>query len=135
MGYPTTNIRAHRKLSQNICHLILFKMNKSTEQGMPPINTTVLTEMTKKGLGVYKSRLVLAIGVSFASERSPIAQLVEHSTVNRIVAGSSPARGANLFRLFVTRKFGSAAELCVSTNVRLIASGAALIVLRFAVQD
>ncbi len=29
--------------------------------------------------------------------RSPIAQLVEHSTVNRMVAGSSPARGATLF--------------------------------------
>ena len=29
--------------------------------------------------------------------RSPIAQLVEHSTVNRMVAGSSPARGANNF--------------------------------------
>src|SRR3954453_23922427 len=29
--------------------------------------------------------------------RSPIAQLVEHSTVNRIVAGSSPARGASFF--------------------------------------
>jgi hypothetical protein len=29
--------------------------------------------------------------------RSPIAQLVEHSTVNRIVAGSSPARGASTF--------------------------------------
>jgi hypothetical protein len=28
--------------------------------------------------------------------RSPIAQLVEHSTVNRNVAGSSPARGANI---------------------------------------
>ena len=27
--------------------------------------------------------------------RSPIAQLVEHSTVNRMAAGSSPARGAN----------------------------------------
>ena len=29
-----------------------------------------------------------------ADARSPIAQLVEHSTVNRMVAGSSPARGA-----------------------------------------
>ena len=29
---------------------------------------------------------------------SPIAQLVEHSTVNRMVAGSSPARGAKFFR-------------------------------------
>src|SRR5580698_4696423 len=28
---------------------------------------------------------------------SPIAQLVEHSTVNRMVAGSSPARGASVF--------------------------------------
>ena len=27
--------------------------------------------------------------------RSPVAQLVEHSTVNRMVAGSSPARGAS----------------------------------------
>ena len=31
--------------------------------------------------------------------RSPIAQLVEHSTVNRIVAGSSPARGANSLQI------------------------------------
>jgi hypothetical protein len=29
-----------------------------------------------------------------AFEHSLIAQLVEHSTVNRVVAGSSPARGA-----------------------------------------
>ena len=29
-----------------------------------------------------------------ADAHSPIAQLVEHSTVNRMVAGSSPARGA-----------------------------------------
>src|SRR5271169_3766286 len=31
---------------------------------------------------------------------SPIAQLVEHSTVNRMVAGSSPARGAKLNQRF-----------------------------------
>jgi hypothetical protein len=31
---------------------------------------------------------------------SSIAQLVERSTVNRMVAGSSPARGAKLFLLF-----------------------------------
>ena len=30
------------------------------------------------------------------STRSPVAQLVERSAVNRMVAGSSPARGANL---------------------------------------
>ncbi len=33
-----------------------------------------------------------------ARQWSPIAQLVEHSTVNRMVAGSSPARGATLFQ-------------------------------------
>jgi hypothetical protein len=31
----------------------------------------------------------------YGCQRSPIAQLVEHSTVNRNVAGSSPARGAS----------------------------------------
>ena len=34
-------------------------------------------------------------GTVSAVRRSPVAQLVERSAVNRLVAGSSPARGAN----------------------------------------
>ena len=44
-----------------------------------------------------KKNLVLVIKKSkFAFLHSSVAQLVEQLTVNQLVAGSSPARGANL---------------------------------------
>ena len=43
----------------------------------------------------FATHRTLAICGAVGASRSPIAQLVEHSTVNRMVAGSSPARGAN----------------------------------------
>ena len=49
--------------------------------------------MKKSEMG-FPNPAGLVIRPSVASAHSPIAQLVEHSTVNRIVAGSSPARGA-----------------------------------------
>ena len=51
--------------------------------------------------------------------RSPIAQLVEHSTVNRIVAGSSPARGASFFK---TRSYRSARAQQPGPNLLLFQS-------------
>ena len=47
----------------------------------------------------------LVICPSSLRRRSPIAQLVEHSTVNRIVAGSSPARGANFFNTLLNHSW------------------------------
>ena len=45
-----------------------------------------------------KKILVLVIKKSkFAFLHSSVAQLVEQLTVNQLVAGSSPARGANIF--------------------------------------
>ena len=41
----------------------------------------------------------------YGPPHSPIAQLVEHSTVNRMVPGSSPGRGANLFK-YLDRRAG-----------------------------
>jgi hypothetical protein len=37
-----------------------------------------------------------ALNSGLPSIRSPVAQLVEQAAVNRLVAGSSPARGATL---------------------------------------
>src|SRR5712691_6559653 len=46
------------------------------------------------------SRIVGSSETAVRFARSPVAQLVERLTVNQEVAGSSPARGANILRHF-----------------------------------
>jgi hypothetical protein len=41
------------------------------------------------------TKTFVTIPLSSIDPRSPVAQLVEQPAVNRLVAGSSPARGAN----------------------------------------
>src|SRR6476469_6810424 len=48
--------------------------------------------------------------VSVAEKRSPVAQLAEHSAVNRRVVGSSPTGGAPTTRLTLRRQGGGFAR-------------------------
>ncbi len=53
--------------------------------------------MDYEGIAVERQKVLLPAGtLCYSRGHSPIAQLVEHSTVNRIVPGSSPGRGANI---------------------------------------
>src|SRR4051794_3370734 len=46
-------------------------------------------------MALGKGNQILYTGAALGLEHSAVAQLVEHSTVNRMVLGSSPSRGAN----------------------------------------
>ncbi len=57
-----------------------------------------------------------ALNSGLPSHRSPVAQLVEQAAVNRLVAGSSPARGAKSQKS-CKRRFGGFFRCCVSQPV------------------
>jgi histidyl-tRNA synthetase len=60
----------------------------------------ILLSQFDSGRGLQKIKLFYILKKSNVADYSSVAQLVEQLTVNQLVAGSSPARGAKFYPTF-----------------------------------